>query len=363
MKTLITLLFSSFMLHAIAQEIPMFVGTYTNRGSQGIYYYMFNTQSGDATLYANTVAEDPSFLARSKDGKVLYAVKERNDESAALAAFAFDGDALSFLNALPTQGGAPCHIAVAKKHPIALVANYGGGSLSVFRLEANGALGEQIQLIQEEGSGPDADRQEASHVHSAFFSADEKLVYVQNLGTDKITIYKVEKTKDTYRLIESGHIETPAGGGPRHLAFDAKEKNLYVLLEMSAAIAHYVKDGKSWKFVETVSINKDGFTGQNGAAEIKFSPDYKFIYASNRGDANSIALLKVGKDGALTRSEVYDTGGRGPRNFNISPDGHYVLVANQATDNIQVFKRDPATGALTDTQKQIEVSTPVCIVF
>lgn len=363
MRSLITVLFSCFMLQSIAQEIPMFVGTYTHKGSQGIYLYMFNTENGEAMLYSNTVVDHPSFLARSNDGKSLYAVKETGDSSASVASFAFDGEALSFVNALPTDGGAPCHVAVAKKYPIVLVSNYSGGSLAVFKLEENGALGSKIQHIQQEGSGPNKDRQEASHVHSAFFSADEKHVFVQNLGTDKITIYRVEQDKDSYQLIEESAITTPAGGGPRHIVFDAKEKNLYVLLEMTAQIAHYAKDGKTWKLQDSISINDDAFDGKNGAAEIKFSPDHKFIYASNRGDANSIALFQVDKSGALKKSKVYPTNGKEPRNFNISPDGRFLLVANQSTDDITVFERDLATGELKDTEKSIAVSTPVCIVF
>ena len=348
---------------ASAQEIPMFVGTYTNKGSQGIYFYQFDLNKGEATLYSNTSSDDPSFLARSADGKTLYAVNERGDSSAALSAFSFNDDALSFVNALPSGGSYPCHVTVAKHSPIALVSNYGGGSLAVFSVEANGALGERIQLIEQVGSGADTVRQASSHVHSAFFTPDEKFVYVQNLGTDKITIYRVEKNGDTYTLLENNIINTPAGGGPRHITFDAKTKNLYVLLEMSGMVAHYKKDKKDWIFVDTLSINADDFNGKNGSAEIKLSPDGKFLYASNRGSANSIAQFAVGKEGKLTKEQIYSTGGEGPRNFNITPDGRYLLVANQNSDNIVVFQRDVDTGMLTDSKKNIEIATPVCIIF
>jgi 6-phosphogluconolactonase len=294
---------------------------------------------------------------------MLYAVNETGDSTAALSSFTFDGDALSFMDAMPTEGSYPCHVAVSKQHPIAVVSNYGGGSLSVYRLENNGGLAEKIQHIQQEGTGPNKERQEASHVHSAFFSPDEKHVYVQNLGTDRVTIYRIDKKNDHYSLVEENHISTPAGGGPRHLVFDEKGKNIYVLLEMTAKIAHYEKDGENWILVDTVSINEEGFEGDDGAAEIKRSADGKFIYASNRGDANTIALFAVDKSGKLERKKVYPTGGAGPRNFNLSPDGRFLLVANQRTNNITVFERNKETGELKDTGKQIEVSTPVCIVF
>src|SRR5690606_30408540 len=136
-----------------------------------------------------------------------------------------------------------------------------------------------------------------------------------------------------------------------------------VLLEMTAKMADYEKNGENWILVDTISINEDGFEGEDGAAEIKRSADGKFIYASNRGDANTIALFAIDKSGRLERKKVYPTGGEGPRNFNISPDGQFLLVANQNTNNITVFERNQETGELTDIGKQIEVSTPVCIVF
>lgn len=348
---------------SVAQEIPMFIGTYTHTGSKGVYLYMFDQDSGEAIMYSVTASEHPSFLARSADGNMLYAVNETGDSTASLSSFAFDGDALSFMDAIPTGGSYPCHVAVSKRDPIAAVSNYGSGSLSVYRTGENGALAEKIQHIQQAGSSVNKERQNASHVHSAFFSPDEKQVFVQNLGTDKVTIYRVDKKNDSYSLVEESEISTPAGGGPRHLVFDKKGENMYVLLELTAKIAHYGRDGEQWELLDTVSINDNGFTGTDGAAEIKRSSDGRFIYASNRGDANTIALFTVDKSGKLERKKVYATGGEGPRNFNISPNGHFLLVANQGTNNITVFERNRDTGELKDAGKPIDVSTPVCIIF
>lgn len=363
MKIHILFVLCFFVQYTVGQEIPMFVGTYTHAGSQGIYVYLFDQESGAATMYSSTVSEHPSFLARSENGDMLYAVNETGDSTSSLSAFAFDGDVLSFMDAIPTAGSSPCHVAVSKRYPLAVVSNYGGGSLSVYRLTEGGALAERIQLIQQEGNGPDADRQEASHVHSAFFSPDENHVYVQNLGTDRVTIYRIEKAHDSYHLVEEDRIATPPGGGPRHLVFDQQGNNMYVLLEMTAVIAHYQWEGDNWILADTISINEDGFKGANGAAEIKRSADGKFIYATNRGDANTITLFTVQESGKLERKKVYATGGEGPRNFNLSPNGNFLLVAHQYTNNITVFERNAETGELRDTGKQIEVSTPVCIVF
>lgn len=357
------IILSSISSLGLAQEVPMFVGTYTNRGSQGVYLYKFDTKTGVGTVSSTTVADDPSFLAKSKDGKVIYAVNESGAEDASLSAYSFDGEMLSLLNTLPTQGAHPCHVAVSHKDPIAIVSNYTGGSLTVYSLEENGALGKITQHIQFERSGPDTSRQNQSHIHSAFFSSDGKSVYVQDLGGDNVTVYSVEKIKNQFVLQERESISTPPGGGPRHIVLDKKEKNLYVLLEMTAEIAHYQRQADTWEFVDSRSINPDGYEGANGAAEIKMSADERFIYASNRGDANTITLFNVDESGYIERSHIYDCKGEGPRNFSFTPNEKYLVVGNERTNNIVVFERDKKTGELTETANEMQVATPVCILF
>src|SRR5690606_13471352 len=149
-------------------------------------------------------------------------------------------------------------------------------------------------------------------------------------------IYRIEKELDNYHLGEEDRIATPPGGGPRHLVFDEQGDNMYVLLEMTAVIAHYQREGENGIVEDTISINEDGFKGANGAAEIKRSGEGKCIYATNSGDANSITLFTVQESGKLERKKVYATGGEGPRNFNLSPNGNFLLVAHQYTNNITV---------------------------
>lgn len=363
MKQLWILVLCLFALKSEAQQVPFFVGTYTDKGSQGIYLYMLDLKDGSSELYATTVSDNPSFVVKSADGTRVYAVNEMGDQRASLSSYTFDGDNLSFVNALPTQGSYPCHIAVSPKDPLVIVSNYGGGSATVYNLDEHGELAQQVQLLQHTGGGPNKDRQQAAHVHSAFFTPDAKHVYIQDLGSDKITIYAVKKDQGLYKLQEEGTLSTPAGGGPRHIAFDKKEKNLYVLLELTGEVVHYKKSGNNWEMLKVSSINPTDFAGENGSAEIRLSDDGKFLYASNRGDANSIALFAVDKQGELELKKVYDTEGKGPRNFNFSPDGNYVLVANQTTNNIVVFKRDSHTGELSATDQEIQVASPVCIAF
>lgn len=363
MKKIFIYLMTFLPLTSLAQKIPMFVGTYTNKTeSKGIYIYNFDTKTGETSLLSTQASKDPSFLARND--KFIYAVNELPNGDGAVSAYSFKDGHLTFLNSLATGGGAPCFVEVHPKGKFLAVANYTGGSAALFDIESNGVLNKRSRLIQHTGKGVDPARQEKPHVHSTFFSRKGDRLFVQDLGLDQISVFKVNKSGGSYILAEEPEdLFTPAGGGPRHLAFDKKEKFLYVVLEMTGQIASYKKEGNDWMYQSTYDINTEGFKGKNGGADIKISADGKFLYATNRGDANTIATFSVNKDGELKKLSNDDVKGKGPRNFNLSPDGKYLLIANQYTNNIVLFSRDTATGLLTDTGKEIQVPAPVCIIF
>ncbi|WP_293941284.1 MULTISPECIES: lactonase family protein [unclassified Sphingobacterium] len=363
MKKIFIYLITLLPMVSFAQQIPMFVGTYTNNTeSKGIYIYNFDTKTGEAALVSTQESKDPSFLARSNN--FIYAVNELPNQEGTVSAYSFKDGQLTFLNSLPTGGESPCFVEVHPKGNLLAVANYTGGSAALFDLESNGVLSKRSQLIQHEGKGVDPVRQEKPHVHSTFFSSKGDRLYVQDLGMDQISVFPVNKNGNSYNLAEeSEDFFTPAGGGPRHIVFDKKEKFLYAVLEMTGQIAAYKKEGNDWMYQSTYEINPEGFNGKNGGADIKVSADGKFLYATNRGDANTIATFSVEKDGVLNKLANTSVKGNGPRNFNLSPDGKYLLVANQYTNNIVLFSRDPKTGLLTDTEKEIKVPAPVCIVF
>ncbi|MDM1293537.1 lactonase family protein [Sphingobacterium sp. N143] len=363
MKKAFIYLMTLLPLTSFAQQIPMFVGTYTNNTeSKGIYVYNFDTKTGEASLISTQESKDPSFLARNNN--FVYAVNEVPNEEGTVSAYSFKDGQLTFLNSLPSGGESPCFVEVHPKGSFLAVANYGGGSAALFDLESNGVLSKRNRLIQHEGKGVDPSRQDKPHVHSAFFSKKGERLYIQDLGMDQISAYTVNKSGNLYSLSEEPEdFFTPAGGGPRHIAFDKKEKFLYVILEMTGQIASYKKEGTDWMYQRTYEINPEGFDGKNGGADIKVSADGKFLYATNRGDANTIATFSVEKDGELKKLSNTAVKGNGPRNFNLSPDGKYLLVANQYTNNIVLFKRDTKTGLLTDAGKEITVPAPVCIIF
>lgn len=364
-KTLITFFISVVTSATFAQttNYRLLIGTYTAPAkSQGIYSYNVDLTNGVFTQQSVTSGvSNPSFLALTPDKKVVYSVSESADGSAACA-FSFDEKTgrLGFINSFLTQSDGPCFVSVTNNH--VFTANYGGGSLSVFGRKADGSLTNVQQVIQHVGKSINAERQGEPHVHQVLLTPDNKFLLANDLGTDKVTVYKYNSDASSNVLVPFDSITLKLGSGPRHTAFSKDGKLLYVLQEIDGTLSVLkMKNGRLKVVQETTVSVKDGIV--NGAADIHFSPDGKFLYATNRGTANDITCFAVGKEGKLTLKQQVSTGGDGPRNFAIAPDGQYVLVAHQFTDNIVVFKRDTTTGILSDTGKQLNIGSPVCLLF
>jgi 6-phosphogluconolactonase len=221
-----------------------------------------------------------------------------------------------------------------------------------------------MQSIQHEGSSVNKSRQDKPHVHAVILSPDNKYLLVPDLGTDKVNVYNFEPGNEKPLSPASpAFASANPGGGPRHLTFHPNGKHAYLVLEMEGAVTTYdYKDGKLEQ-KQIITMLSPGFNGKVGAADIHISPDGKFLYASNRGEANEIVIYAIGKDGKLTyagrQAELINT----PRNFAIDPTGNFLLAANQNGNDIVIFKRDKSTGLLTASGKTIQVDKPVCLKF
>jgi 6-phosphogluconolactonase len=367
MKRLYILLFTalSFTTSQAQNKFNLLVGTYTNTcQSNGIYVYEFNANSGDFKLKNSSEnVLSPSYLSVSADNKFVYAVNENGTQST-VSAFGYDAKSgkLKFLNKNDALGADPCHLINDDKNVI--VANYSGGNLVVFKKSPNGSITPVQQLIQHEGKGPNVARQEKAHVHMVCFSPDKKFVLSNDLGLDKVFIYKYNPNSKNEMLTLKSTVDVKPGSGPRHLTFSKDGKFVYLIQELDATLTtfSYDKSGSLKKIAET-SILAKGFTGGTGAAAIKISPDGNFLYVTDRVDANNISVYKILKNGSIELVEQLSTLGKGPRDFAIDPTGNYLLVGHQYTNDIIIFKRDKATGKLTDTGKKIELCSPVGLVF
>ncbi len=344
----------------------LLIGTYTSGKSEGIYVYEFDTETGDAKyLNKATGIKNPSFLALSADKKNVYAVSESDNGEGGVNAYEYTAQtgAMKLLS-IARQGENPCYVAVNSTKNHVFAGNYSSGDLAVYPVTQSGGVAEPVQVIKHTGKSINTERQEAPHVHTTVLSPDENFLLVTDLGTDELYAYAYNKNEKNTPLKLTEKIKVAAGGGPRHLAFNKAGNKIYLVNELSAEVSVLSFNKGKMKILQTVSMLGNGIKNNVGAADIHLSPDENFLYASNRGDRNEIVYYKVDeKSGLLTLAGNVPVGGIGPRNFAIDPSGGYLLVGNQKSDKIVVFKRDAATGALVQTNKTIEVGAPVCLVF
>lgn len=339
-----------------------YVGTYTNGPSEGIYKYIMNN---DGTLDSiNLVAKttNPSFLSISSDKKYLIAAAEVNlfEGNGAVELYKIKNDSLEFMNRNNSGGPHTCYVSVNNDNYV-LAANYSGGNISLFKIEEDSILSDRLDLQQHSGSGSH-NRQEAPHAHSARFVPNSNKVIGVDLGTNELWFYTLDVKSNKLHLTEQQKLVMEAEAGPRHIDFHPNGKWLYVMNELNGTVSQVAifEDG-TYSLLSTVSSLPEGFTDYNKSADIHISSDGKFLYASNRGP-NSIAIFSIGDKGELSLVGFESTRGGEPRNFTLSPDENFLLVANQHSNNIISFKRNKETGTLTFID-EINAPAPVCVLF
>ena len=366
MKIIFRLFLFLNVLTVQAQHSYLLIGTYTSGKSEGIYVYDFNSLHGDAVYKSKIKAPNPSFLAVSPNQQNVYAAFEQGTKNGGgkIGAYRFDKKtgSLQFINEQMSGGDDPCFVSTDRSGKWLAAANYSGGSLAILPVPKNGGLDSASTVIQHHGSSVNKDRQEKAHVHSSFFSPDSRYLLVPDLGMDKIMIYAFNSQTGKLQTATQPFAKAADGSGPRHLIFSPNNKYVYLMQELTGKVVAYQYKNGSLTAVQEISAAQPGFTGFMGSADIHVSGDGKFLYCSNRGDANTITIFKINpSDGKLTVAGYQSTLGKGPRNFSLDPSGNFLLVANQNSDNIIVFKRNKTTGLLTDTGKKIEVGNPVCL--
>lgn len=347
-------------------SLYLLVGTYTTGESEGIYVYQFDTVSGFSKYKSVVKVTNPSYLTINKEGTHVYSVSETGDAKAAANAFVFDkkDGTLKLLNSQLTGGADPCYIELDKTDKHVVTANYSGGSITAFNINGDGTLTTAAQLIRFTGKGADAERQKAPHLHCVRYSPDGKYLFADDLGTDKIHKFAInESNEGNYLKVGTpAAFDVAAGSGPRHLDFHPNGKYAYLINELSGAVIAFNYDANAGNLTQIQTIQADTL-GAKGSADIHVSPDGKFLYASNRLKGDGIAIFSINQvDGKLTKVGYQETGVH-PRNFVITPNGKFLLVASRDNDVIQIFLIDRVTGLLENTYKDIELDMPVCLKF
>jgi 6-phosphogluconolactonase len=348
----------------------VFIGTYTSPASQGIYAARLNPSTGElSTPVLAAATRNPSFVAASHDGRFLYAVNEVDavdgKPGGGVSAFAIDAKAgtLKFINQQSTVGGGPCHVSVVGSW--VFVANYGGGSIVACPVKADGSLEPASSFVQHKGSGANPQRQAGPHAHGVVPDPTGRFLYVPDLGLDQVKLYKI----DAQAPLTPGDppfTATAPGSGPRHITLSKDGRFAYVITEIACTIQSFARVPETGALtpLQTISTLPDGQAVEKGfsTAEVLVHPSGRFLVGSNRGH-NSLVVYSIDKAGKLTLVQHIPTGGETPRAFNFDPTGGFVVVGNQNSDLITVFRMDAGTGKLTNTGHTAKVGKPVSFEF
>jgi 6-phosphogluconolactonase len=346
-------------------EVLVYVGTYTTKGSEGVYVYRLDPATGGLKYVAKSPRlTDPSFVAIDPKGRCIYAVRERGPIGAVVALARNPAtQELTILNEQPSGGQGPCYVTVDREGRFALAANYGSGSVALFPIADDGRLEPASSVIQHEGSSVNRSRQKGPHAHSIVLDPANRFAYAPDLGIDKIMIYRLDRAQGKLVPNDPPFAQCEPGSGPRHFTFHPDGKHAYVIEELSCTVMVFDYDAASGalKSLQKISTLPKDFKGTSTCAEVQVHPSGRFLYGSNRGH-DSIAVFAVdAKTGELRSLGYTPTQGKNPRNFAIDPSGTFLLAANQDGNSIVSFRINQATGELTPTGQVCQVSMPVCV--
>lgn len=346
-------------------KFTILAGSYSGDEGNDIHILELDDVNGELKLTGGIrVGDNPSFIALSPDGSRLYAVNETDNfagtVSGGITTLAFNPENSEFdlLGKFNISGKGPCHLSVTEDGDFLYSSNYSDGSFSVVVNNGRG-IPELETIFLKYGSSDSAD----SHTHMSFQQQGTNLLYVSDLGLDRLMIYHIIRSGENIILREDHPINMPPGSGPRHFIIDTTGTVIYILNELSSDISvvkRYVTG--DYREIQRISTLPAGFEGENYPADIHWSPDGRFVYTTNRGH-NSIALFEAGDDDRLEFRGTVPCGGDWPRNFAISPDGRYLVVANQRSGSLDLFTIDRETFMPVYSGNSVMVNSPSCVIF
>ena len=344
------------------KDISFFVGTYTDGNSEGIYKYALNANGTLDSIGLEATVDNPSFLAKTTDGKYLLAINEiiGKDSVGTIKSFLIENDSLKELSMSSSGGAHPCFVTVNDDGYV-LTANYTGGNVGLLHLDENGKLSPLLDLQQHSGKGT-TERQQGPHAHSAWFNDNNRVISI-DLGTNELWLSHLDTVEKKLVAAMPPTLQMAPGAGPRHLSFHPNHKWIYVVNELNGTVQQVIKTTDSTYTLGSVtSTLPEEYSGENTCADIHCTSDGQFLYVSNRGH-NSIAIFKIDPEtGNLAGVGFEPVHGNWPRNFTLSPNEDFLLVANQKSNNIVSFKRDTVTGLL-EFVGEIQAPSPVCLLF
>lgn len=367
MQNCLKLLALFIFANLYSQQQFVFFGSYNwNEDQEAIYIYQLDNESGKLTKITSVKGiVNPSYITISNDGKYLYASSESKiKDGGTVSSFQFDVESkgLTYLNSQKSGGENPVYLSVHKNGKWLVNGNYTDASVSVYPLLENGKIDSLAQILKFSEGSINSDRQAQAHIHSAVFSPDFNSIFFTDLGADKIRIYPFENTDlKPLNVEKSTFLKTKPGSGPRHFIFNKNGKKAYCIEEMLGEISVYNLTENHLAEIQKIPTHpakiKEGFE----SSDIHISPDGKFLYATNRGKENNIAIFKIQSNGTLETVGYQKTYGKHPRTFMIDETGKFVIVANTGSNKVVIFKRNSTTGLLQKVGKSVKITNVSCV--
>ncbi|WP_150768056.1 lactonase family protein [Pseudomonas fluorescens] len=360
---------------ATAEDYQLLVGSYTAGQSQGIYRLKFDSSTGqiDASPLQVVNSENPSWLTLSRDQRRLFVVNENGpgqaDPVGRVSSYAIDPETheLSLINQVQSLGNEPTHSSLSGDASHLFVSNYSvaedpGGTLAVLPVDADGKLQPVVQMSSHPASRVNPERQMSAHVHSTLSSPDGRYVFSNDLGADRIFVYRFDPKANPdmpLTAAKPASVQLPPGSGPRHLLFSADGRHAWLTMEMSAQVAVFdYRDGRLEQ-TQMVDLAAGQPVSDKAAAALHASADGKFLYVSNRGTANQLLVFAIDPStGHLKELQRRSVEGDHPREFSLDPSGKFLLIANQKSNQIVVIERDAKTGLLGRTVQKLPMDAP-----
>ncbi|QDW22727.1 lactonase family protein [Flavobacterium sp. KBS0721] len=354
-------------LNSYSQNTYVFLGSY-NRDltAESIQVYQLDTAKGKLnkiTSAKNII--NPSYLTLSPNGKFLYACTDTKTPNAgSVSSFEFNPESksLTFLNKQSSGGENPVYLSVHKSGKWLVNGNYNEGSVSVHPILENGKIDTIAQNFQYSDGSVNKERQTKSHVHSTVFSPQNDYLFMPDLGADKIRFYRFNETQKQ-PLIETKipFTKTDLEAGPRHFTFHPNEKFGYCIEEMAGAISVYQYQDGTLKQIQRINTHPETITTGFESSDIHISPDGKFLYATNRGKENNIAIFSINEKGLLKNIGYQSTLGNHPRVFALDESGKFLIATNVNSGNVVVFKRNQKTGLLKKVGNEVTMENVSCV--
>ena len=369
MKRCISLIITLFLIMIFitsCQEktIRLFASRFNEAGENGLVVFELNRGLGSFKILSETDAgPNPSYFCISEKKGLIYAANEvmefKGVKGGGVTTLKYNPETgnTEKIKELMVPKGGPCYISLSPQEDYLFFASYSSASIAVVKLDANGIpdnVTDTISFSPNENS--------VSHPHMISFGPSGKKVYLTDLGLDRIVIYDFDNATGRLTEVPGGIINLPKGTGPRHFVFNEAGTKMYVICELNSTISVFdVNEKGGLRPIQTLTTLGDGFTGESFCADIHLAKSGKYLYGSNRGE-NTIVEFMVESDGKLSLSGRTSCGGNWPRNFVIDPSGKYLLVGNQKSGEISLFRIDEKTG-IPNYIDDYKFGTPACLKF